>query len=181
MRKIIGIAGKARSGKDTIANYLWREYGFTRLAFADPVKLAAQQIFGLSQEQTWGDELKEVEIPFWGMSPRRMFQMLGTEAGRNVFGHDLWIKRLAYSMSILPDDDIVVPDVRFNDEADFIRSQGGMVVHLDRPDAQAIEHASHASEAGVNREVHDWVLYNKGTLGELYSGVDQLMTHLLLK
>lgn len=181
MRKIIGIAGKARSGKDTIANYLWREYGFTRLAFADPVKLAAQQMFGLSHDQTWEDSYKEVEIPFWGMSPRRMFQLLGTEAGRNVFGHDLWIKRLAYSMSILPADDIVVPDVRFNDEADFIRSQGGLVVHLERPDGKAIEHASHASEAGVERKAEDWTLFNQGTLGDLYSGVDQLMTHLMLK
>ena len=62
--KLIGLTGKARSGKDTVANYLFNQHGYTRIAFADPVKLAAQQVFGLTHEQTWVEGLKEVEIPY---------------------------------------------------------------------------------------------------------------------
>lgn len=179
MRKILGITGKARSGKDTIATYLWQHYGFTRMAFADPVKMAAQQIFGLSHDQVWSDELKEVEIPFWGMSPRRMFQLLGTEAGRNVFGGDLWIKRLAIGLSQLPEDDIVIPDVRFNDEADFVRANGGTIVHLHRPEGPIIKHSGHASEAGVAVKETDYILNNTKDLATLYGEVDNMITELL--
>ena len=91
--KLIGITGEARSGKDTIAKHLWAEYGFTRIAFADPLKLAAQQMFGLSHAQTWDDSLKEVVIPHWGMTPRKIFQLMGTEASKPVFGEDVWVKR----------------------------------------------------------------------------------------
>jgi hypothetical protein len=83
--KLIGIVGKARSGKSSIAQHLWSEHAFTRIALADPLKLAAQQIFGLSDEQALRDEFKEIEIPFWGMSPRQMFQRIGTEASKPVF------------------------------------------------------------------------------------------------
>jgi dephospho-CoA kinase len=57
--KLIGITGKARSGKDTIARHLWAQHAFTRIAFADPLKLAAQSIFGLTHDQTWNDDLKK--------------------------------------------------------------------------------------------------------------------------
>ena len=55
--KLIGITGKARSGKDAIAKFAWSQYGFTRIAFADAVKLSAQAKFGLTAAQTWDDEL----------------------------------------------------------------------------------------------------------------------------
>ena len=131
--RLIGITGKARSGKDAIAKFAWSQYGFTRIAFADAVKLSAQAKFGLTAAQTWGDELKEIVIPHWNMTPRQMFQMEGTEAGRNVFGGDLWIKRFMLSYNLLKDtDDIIVPDVRFDNEAEALRSLGGIIIEVRR-------------------------------------------------
>ena len=131
--RLIGITGKARSGKDAIAKFAWSQYGFTRIAFADAVKLSAQAKFGLTAAQTWDDELKEVVIPHWNMTPRQMFQMEGTEAGRNVFGGDLWIKRFMLSYNLLKDtDDIIVPDVRFDNEAEALRSLGGIIIEVRR-------------------------------------------------
>lgn len=171
MKKLIGIAAKARSGKDAIATYLWEKYGFTRIAFADPIKVAAQSMFGLTHEQAWNDELKEKVIPYWGLSPRQMLQQLGTDASKPVFGPDVWIKRWGMSYSTLMEtDDIVVPDVRCDLEASYLRMLGGVIIHLERPDAQAV--SSHISEAGTTVFPEDRYIINNGTLEDLYAKVE---------
>lgn len=76
--KIIGIAAKKRSGKDTIAEYLIDKHGFERYSFADPLKKGAQEMFGFTDDQMWG-ESKEVVDERWGITPRKMLQILGTE------------------------------------------------------------------------------------------------------
>lgn len=171
MKKLIGIAAKARSGKDTVATYLWEKYGVTRIAFADPIKVAAQSMFGLTHDQAWNDSLKETVIPYWGLSPRQMLQQLGTDASKPVFGPDIWIKRWAMSYSTLMEtDDIVVPDVRCDLEASYLRMLGGVIIHLERPDAQAV--SSHISEAGVTVHPEDRYIINNGTLEDLYAKVE---------
>jgi hypothetical protein len=166
LKKLIGVTGRARCGKDTIASYLIRSYGFERLAFADPVKRAAQEIFALPDSATWDPELKEVVIPFWGLSPRQMFQRLGTDCVRNVFGEDIWLKRwLVAFINNCEEFDFVVPDVRFENEAALIRGRGGVIIHVMRQDAPAIN--PHISEAGVAYKEGDIVLGNNGTIQEL--------------
>lgn len=172
-RQIIGIAGKARSGKDTVASLLWTHAGYTRLAFADPVKLASQAIFRLTNEQTWSDAVKELPIPPWGLSPRQMFQLVGTECVKPIFGEYIWIKRMMLDMQFLAEDNIVIPDVRFEPEAQFIRSVGGKILHLSRPGVQEV--AKHVSEAGVRREDGDLVIVNDGTLEDLADKVLDLI------
>jgi hypothetical protein len=56
--------------------------------------------------------------------------MMGTEAGRNVFHSDLWIHSLERKMEMYPN--VVIADVRFPNEIDFIRSKGGFVVRVRR-------------------------------------------------
>jgi hypothetical protein len=174
--KLIGITGKARSGKDTIAEHLWAEHAFTRIAFADPLKLAAQHIFGLTEAQTWDDDMKEVVIPYWGMSPRQIFQYLGTEAVKGTFGPDTWIKRWAISYNLLKDTDhIVVTDVRTNLEAQAILNLGGVIIEVVR-DGVGLEGetAKHSSEFGLTLGA-DFIILNNGTLAELYEQVDAIV------
>ena len=165
--KLIGITGKARSGKDTIAQMLFAQHAFTRIAFADPLKLAAQQMFGLSTEQTWDDRYKETIIPCWGMSPRQMFQLLGNEAVKPVFGADIWIKRWSMSYAIFRDtDDVIVPDVRFDHEASHIRSLGGVIVELQRGIGLVGSTGDHTSERGLST-LPEYTIDNNGTLEDL--------------
>ena len=173
---LMGTRGKARPGKDAVAKFAWAQYGFTRIAFADPVKMAAQAKFGLTAEQTWRDDLKEVVIPHWGMTPRQIFQMEGTEAGRNVFGGDLWIKRFMLSYNLLKGtDDIVVPDVRFDNEADAIRSLGGIIIEVRRGHAGLSgSAAAHVSESGLSLPA-DYVIENEGTLEDLYAAFEAIV------
>lgn len=176
MRKIIGIAGKARVGKDTVAKYLWTAYGYTRVAFADPLKVAAQAIFGLTSEQTWDDDLKEVPIPYWGYSPRQLFQLLGSDCVKPVFGADIWARHMHLNLLALPEDDLVIPDVRFEQEAAYIRNMGGTILHLTRPDAPAVN--PHASEDGIVLRLLDVTLVNDGSLQDLYQEVDRVLRSL---
>lgn len=79
MTKIIGIAAVARSGKDTVASMLLKHEGVATYALADPLKLGCQILFGLTDAETWHDDLKEKVIPHWGWSPRKIFQTVGTD------------------------------------------------------------------------------------------------------
>ena len=175
--KLIGITGKASSGKDTIAHYLWGRHAFTSIAFADPLKLAAKAMFGLTSAQTWDADQKEVVIPHWGMSPRQIFQLLGTEAAKPVFGKDVWIKRWRISYDMLSrTDHIVVPDVRFDEEAEAIRGLGGVIVEVQRGVGLQGSTGTHASELGLLK-LPDYVIDNNGTLEDLFMQVE----HVILK
>ena len=81
-QRLIGIIGSKQSGKDTAGTYLINEHGFTRYAFGDPVKKICQTLFDLSEEQLSNHILKEKIDPRWGISPREMFQRIGTEFGQ---------------------------------------------------------------------------------------------------
>ena len=174
--KLIGICGKARSGKDTIAKHLFEAHAFTRIAFADPIKQAARHIFALTHEQTWDDALKEVVIPYWDMSPRQMFQKLGTDATHPVFGQNIWMKRWYVTYDVLKDTDhIVVPDVRRDYELAGIRELGGVIIRIDRDEAGLTgAEAQHISETGLSM-APDYIIKNDGTIAGLKAAVDHLL------
>lgn len=165
---LIGIAGPARSGKDTVAEYLVKEFGYMRLAMADPLKdglLIMLRHVGVRWEHLWGDKKEEV-IPALGKSARQMFQTLGTDWGRHLVHPDLWIK---VAEGRCPDlTSHVLSDVRFENEAAFVRRHGKLI-HLHRPDAQKVN--PHSSEAGVRREPGDLVITNDGTVEDLQIAV----------
>lgn len=58
---IVGISGRANSGKDTVANYLVNQYKFTKIALADPLKRFVMEVFDFSEEQLWGSSEKREE------------------------------------------------------------------------------------------------------------------------
>lgn len=177
MPRLIGLTGKAHSGKDTIADYMWEKYGFMKLAFAEPLRAAATELFGIPREAMMDPVVKEQIDPRWGYSPRRILQILGNDALKPFFGNDVWVNRwfMTYSM-FRHTDDVVVPDVRFDVEADFLRSMGGTIVHLQRPGAGLIGvTASHASEAGIWPSPTDLMLLNDGSIQDLIGKVDQLL------
>lgn len=87
---IIGIAGKKRSGKDTAAK-VFERLGFTHDSFAAPMKRFVQDIVGHELR----DEDKEAPMEWLdGMTPRRMWQTLGTEWGRMMVHPDLWVRSM---------------------------------------------------------------------------------------
>ena len=143
---LVGLMGIKASGKTTSADYLVSTHNFVEKSFAECLKRACQQLFLLSDEQVFGtQEQKETPDPRWfDCTPRKILQFVGTELlrdnldkimpglGSGVFTHHLglWYQE---EVKRNPGCRIVISDVRFQNEIDFIQSLGGSVVKVDRP------------------------------------------------
>ena len=168
---LIGIAGRARSGKDTVANFIVAAIGGYRYSFADPIRAMLVPL-GVDLSDPYWQARKEEPIPALGVSPRRMMQTLGTEWGRQLINPDLWLI-MAHQRLLQNGPGMVISDVRFDNEAAWIRKHGGRIIHVIRPDAKAVE--AHASEDGIEMQDTDARLFNSGTLEELQLSVRELL------
>jgi hypothetical protein len=167
--KLIGVHGKARSGKDTFARALNKTEAFHRMAFADPLKSAVAGLFNIPLEVAFSED-KDQEVKPWGLTLRDILQRFGTEAMRDVFGQDFWINRWLAEYLELQDHNVVVTDVRFANEAALIRSMGGTVVHMQRDGAGLAGPLSgHLSEQTLPYEPGDVIVLNNGTVDNLTS------------
>ena len=168
--KLIGLTGRAGSGKDTAADYLVQNYGFVKYSFAGPLK-EMLKVIGVDCDNR---DTKERKHPVFGVSPRRMAQTLGTEWMRECIHGSGWVLladqfiKTQIELNNLDDvpqvKGIVISDVRFENEARFIRSKNGMIIHVVR-DTAPVE--SHASEAGVKFLDVDRCLMNDKTVPDL--------------
>ncbi len=169
--KLIGLIGRARSGKDTVAGYLARRHMFAHIAFADPMKQMLETAFG----DLFRDGDREKPIDWLGKSPRQLMQTLGTEWGRNQVHPELWVllteQKVKHFVEL--DMSLVISDVRFHNEADMILNHGGELWHIVRPDFFPV--GGHVSEMA------DWEAYphkkilNAGSLEELFLQVEEMI------
>ena len=171
---IIGITGKAGSGKDTLAEMLIDLSHATMCpySFADPVKEATAAMFGIMTEDLYCRDTKEKVNEFWGISPRKMAQIVGTDMARNCFSDKIWLMRAEAEIIKIKTlspwiTTVVIPDTRFENEADWVRAQGGKLIHIDRPNQTIIEESQHESENGIEFIQGDVQFTNGASLGEL--------------
>lgn len=172
---IVGITGKKRHGKDSLATFFIGK-GFERLSFADPIKLACKEIFNFTDQQLFGDEKESVD-PFWDTTPRKIFQYVGTDLFRNQIGkimpeigEKIWIKVMENRINSCNSKNIVISDVRFPDEVEMIKKMGGIILKVTRPSLED-EKDTHISE-DIDRLKADCVVLNNGTLDYLYTSMD---------
>lgn len=180
MMRLIGLTGKAGTGKDTFAGFLNKHLSFEPYSFAGPLKDACCGLFGWTRHQIDHDrEFKEAVDPRWGFSPRRAMQLMGTEYGRQMLRDDLWIHMAKIRLDETRKEGLLVTDVRFENEATWIRENGGLLIHLERPGLQSV--AAHASEAGVEFVEGDMVVVNSGSMDALQVHAQVLVTNLRLR
>ncbi len=171
---VLAFCGYAQSGKDTIARQFINEAGFERKGFADALKSMlydlnpiikihfVDEIYGTSQQRMsdivdklgWEEAKKISEI-------RELLQRLGTEAGRKSMGNDIWINTL---FSTPHKARLVIPDLRFYNEAEEVRRRGGVVIRIIRDGVGPVN--NHSSEQ-IDFE-YDITIYNNGTPREAY-------------
>lgn len=175
MTTFIGLSGWARSGKDTIADYLVEQHGFTRVAFADPMRNA---LLALDPNiDFYGSQVSLstiVRIGGWDLvkehsqEVRRLLQRMGTEVGRNLFGENFWVDQAIKNASKY--DKVVFSDCRYLNEAEAIKNFGGQVWRISRPGVFAIN--DHGSEHDLDDYIFDLHLENKTTIENLQKIVD---------
>ena len=180
---IIGIAGHARHGKDTTADFIVKHFGFTKRALADPMKDACRVIFPTwTDEHLYGD-LKDKVDPEYGISPRHALQSIGTQWGQwelgkyddfaNVTGRKLWVNALLSRAT----GDVVISDVRFPHEAEAIRDRGGFIIMIRRTGWPV--DMTHESERGVEDIRPDFVIRNGSTLDDLEEETVEMVKEIL--
>lgn len=129
---ILGITGQKGVGKSMVASYLEEHHGFERMAFADSLKEAAKTVFQLDDQHVYTREGKSTYLDRWGMDVRTILQKFGTEVGRQI-DEDVWVKSVGAKIDRLDHDRVVIEDVRFENEAEYIRERGGKIWGILRP------------------------------------------------
>ena len=135
---LIGFSGKKGSGKSFFADYLVNNKLFIKLSFASPLKEITKILFNLSDEDVKDPIKKELINPKFNASPRELMQWLGTDIMREEFNKkfnysgSIWIDSVKDKVKTLLDNnkDVVIDDVRFQNEVDMIHSLGGIVINL---------------------------------------------------
>lgn len=169
---IVGITGKAGSGKDTAADYLVQRHGFVKLSFATPIKAALNVMFGWTDEHWLNRNWKEQIVPELGKSPRQLAQTLGTEWGRILVKEDLW--PALTMLEAAKHKNVVIADVRFDNEASAIHAAGGAIVGLLR----VTDVASHVSESPINPQYVNVYINNCGSINALHMGIASVINEL---
>jgi hypothetical protein len=184
---LVGIHGKAGSGKDTIGNILAGQFDFAIRSFAEPIKrtLAAFLDVPVSKmdDREWRE--KPLDDLYYGKTPRELMQTFGTEWGRNHIGQDIWI-RLCLDDPYPHESNgrdvarVAITDVRFPNEAAAIRARGGHIIHIYREKTDAsTTFIQHTSEQGLPCAADDFSILNNGTIFQLERAVAQLVSWIL--
>lgn len=164
---IVFLAGKQRAGKDTVAEYLVKEYGFKRAAFADKLKELASDLFGMTEK----DRGLLIDL---GMKMREIDPLV-------------WVKYVWRSkIQAEPDARWVITDGRFLNELEFFENVGAWTIRIDaEADTRAArggynpEHENDPSEAEIDLMETDFIIENDFDLMNLYVQVDLIMEGIL--
>ena len=181
---IIGISGKIGSGKDTVAEILQSlEPSFQNKKYAGKLKQVAGLLLGVDPAKFEDREYKESTLgPEWGwetLGPnretgrfdytvRKFLQVLGTEAMRDNLHTDVWLNALFADYT--EDQNWIITDVRFQNEADRIKEMGGLLIRINRD--TGVDSGSHPSETALDDyngfDIH---IDNNGSIDNLESHI----------
>jgi hypothetical protein len=205
---IVGLVGFIGAGKGTVADLLVDRHDFFKESFANSVKDSCAAVFGWDRAMLEGDTpesraWREQKDEWWSeklgkeFSPRLALQLMGTEAGRDVFHPDLWVHTVMRRCERAPWNNYVIADVRFPNEINAIVNSGGKVIRVRRgedPEWYALARECntynkqeimrnaypevHFSEWAWIGAHYDIVMDNNSSLDELTVRVDKLVDSL---
>ena len=180
---VIGVSGPAHSGKDTIADWFVANRGFKAVSFAGPLKRAVSELFDIPLDSMFDPAKKELVDARWKTSPRALMQWLGTDVMRNQVDKEFFVKHLGWrleKMVIEEGHNVIVTDVRFDNEAELIRAfPRNCMIRVDaseriKKSPLAKETRTHATELGVSEAFIDHVVDNNTSIESLYEQLDAL-------
>jgi hypothetical protein len=142
-----------------------------------PFIFATKAFFDFTDDQLWNPASAAIQDATWGLSPAEAVDL---------------IKRLTYAM--YPDYDtrrtqraieplkprgqipasattVIFKDIRFENEAAFLRSHHGKIWHITRPNLQKVN--AHSSEHGIAQAPGDITIVNDRSLEDLKTCVER--------
>ena len=176
---IVGLHGFAQSGKDTIGQELVEKYGFERLSFADIIREAIYTLNPVVSHSPVSGTFRVqslVDVYGWEWCKkhypevRRLLQVMGTEVGRDLIYPAIWIDGVRNKMR---NGHYVITDVRFENEAEMIRShREGLLVKIIRDGVGPVN--THSSDSGLPDSMFDLIINNDGSLEEFLQSVEKI-------
>lgn len=164
-KKLIGVSGKKRSGKDTFFDkFNDIKNGYINKKFANKIKEICYILTGVPLYYFYDGKHCDFFIKDWGMTVRELQQKIGTEIFRDNLCDDVWIKSLFSGYS--DDSKWIITDVRFPNEADEILRRGGILVRINRFYSTDDTHISETALDNYNK--WDYVINNDGSIEEYY-------------
>lgn len=193
--KLIGVTGLARSGKDHASDNLARLMRLHKYAFAEPIKTMLKSVFGDHFHE--GD--RSGICPETCKSYRVMMQTLGTELGREMWNPQVWVNLVARRWKEVERGEHFVPvghftenfavghtaegmvlsDVRFDSEAEWITQNGGVLLQVVRPGVDKVGLADHQSELGIHQHFVTHTIVNDGSLFDFEMKLMELVSELM--
>ena len=192
---VVGLSGRKQSGKDTFAARLVAEHGFTRFAFADPLRQATlgldplivverdeyhlfpdrwvlpvdrdffRRLSFIVAELGWEEAKKIREV-------RRTLQRMGTEAIRQL-DEDFWVRTTMRAVAE-HEGPVVITDARFPNEHAAVMTENGYMVRIERPGYSDLPFSGdlHPSETALDHHHFDLTVYNNADLEHLHAQAD---------
>jgi hypothetical protein len=185
---IIALNGYAGAGKDTVGSTLVNNYGFTRVSFADILKEEVSKEFKVPLAHFHERDLKEKPVAVLMSDYKDAALYLGDDiASSNYFftprllciyyaaiertkDPDVWVKKAASRVK----GNVVITDLRYKNEAAWVKSLGGVTVRIDRSKTKPA--MLHESETQLDDYEFDIRVKNDSTLAELDNRVEKLLT-----
>lgn len=162
--QVLGLAGKAGSGKDYVYTHVIKPRGFMQVSLAWHFKADLIGKGAITFEEAFVTKPPKI---------RTLLQFVGTELGRNIFGRSVWCDTLVAWMDIYNHHwgatQFVIPDVRFINEMEFIQNDlDGKVLKIEAPDRSGgttlddiqRAHPSEAEMDGIRDNEFDGILHN---------------------
>ncbi|MEV8015653.1 hypothetical protein AB0O76_04695 [Streptomyces sp. NPDC086554] len=180
----VGLIGRAQVGKDTMAGFMGQRYAYQRIAFADRLKAAALDVNPVVGFAV-GEPVRLTEVVRLGgwewakatyPEVRRMLQQYGQTIRKT--DPDFWIRAATPAMDAVRSLNLpmVVTDVRYINEANYLRAKGFKLIRVTRPTGGLTGAAArHDSETELDRYRADLTVANTGTTADLSSIVDSLL------
>jgi len=191
MKKIYAVTGRARSGKDTVADYIAFKLNCNKYALATPLKDLVCSMLNISMEQL--DKYKnekwelsaEESIDFndvdivcgidsLNVSFRSILQKCGDEM-KAFFGIDCFMKKLHMKMLEEQNDCSVISDVRLLEEQKWLAANTNPVFIKIVRDTEDDKDSGHRTESEVDSLGYDILISNNGTIDELYEKIDKII------
>ena len=204
-KNIIGISGKIGSGKDTFGELLAAQLDgrVERYALADKLRLITEIVSGIRMTTThevgkpfcneirnYTQDQKNIIIKQFDKTIGETLQLVGTELFRNNYDNDIWVKSL-FNEELYDKLDngkiIIIPDVRFVNEADYILKEGGYLIRLQGDPMDVRENSlrdlNHISETNLDDYTKfDKIIYNdKRDINILKSIINDFIIELNLR
>jgi len=136
---LIGLYGNKGVGKDTIGQILKLGHGYFVFSFAGHLYDCVAKLFHVRVEALQARETKEANMPaLYGMSPRQVLKMFGTEWVRDFVSKDFWLNEVARRItdtcrSRRDSTKVVITDVAMLNEIKYVLDNGGYILYIVRP------------------------------------------------